>query len=153
MKNQKSTGILLKRYTFGECDFTYKLFQRAMLIGNFMQHLQLHGEQPVNFANRLGWLTKGFYAIKAATAPNHVLGFSFVYKMNKSYFYGAAILPDHYDRHILSQAMTQTAELAKYCYGINNINFKLTLFTMNLSQQVVDGVVKMPQKGYTELVA
>jgi len=153
MKNQKSTGILLKRYAFGECDFTYQLFQRAMLIGNFMQHLQLHGEQALNFTNRLGWLTKGFYAIKATATPNHVLGYSFVYKMNKSYFYGAAILPDHYNRHILNQAMLQTAELVKYCYGIENINFKLTLFTMNLSQQVANGIVKLPPKGYVELVA
>jgi len=121
-----------------------------------MHHLKLHGEESADFTKRLTWLTKGFYAIKTTGASQKLIGFSFVYKVDNKFFYGAAIHPDYYHRQILNHAMMETSELAKYCYGIEHINFKLTVLTMNMSKQLSKGVIRMSkksQKGYTDLVA
>lgn len=155
MNTNNASGILLKSLRDIQTEDIYSIFQESMLLGNFMQHLQLHGDQPVDFIKRLKWLTKGFYAIKDKHTLKSI-GYSFVYKIHQSFFYGAAILPAYYNRQVLNQAMAETATLSKYCYGIEAIQFKLTVFTAAMSKQLSEGIIQLPElhkKGNINLVA
>lgn len=134
MKESKIRSIQLSSVRELPGEEISKLFQQSMLLGNFMYDLQLRLDDSIDFAKRLAWLSKGFYLIKSAQGPKKIAGACFIYKSKNTLFYGAAILPHHYSRELLNQAIEQISSLSRYCYGLTEINFKLTLFTFAMSQ-------------------
>jgi len=121
MKNEKTTPILLKRMSGKESDQIYLLSQKAIVLGDFFQDMQLCGEKPLAFVQRLLWLSKGFYTIRLQHEPEEIIGYSLLYKKNKSYYVGFCILPDYYYLPVIEQAGEQLSRLAKFCAGITDI--------------------------------
>lgn len=121
MKNKKTTPILLKRMSGKESDQIYLLSQEAIVLGNFLQDLQLNGEKPLVFVQRLLWLSKGFYTIRLQHEPQKIIGYSLLYKKDNSFYQGFCILPNYYYTAVIEEAREQLSRLARFCAGITDI--------------------------------
>lgn len=121
MKSVSRTTIFLRRLSLKEKDEVFQLSQQAIVFGNFFQDLQLQGEQPTEFVQRLLWLSKGLYAICLQQHPEKTIGYTLYYKSGKSFQNGLCILPGYYHPLLVDQVRDQIAELAKFCYGIKDI--------------------------------
>lgn|GEM_PF-1501189 len=121
MKNQKKTAVFLRMLTMKESNEIFQLSKGGIIFGNFLQDLQLQEEKPVEFTQRLLWLTKGFYSIRLHHEPEKIVGYTLFYKSGESFYDSLCILPDYYHPGIINQTREQMAELAKFCYGLKDI--------------------------------
>jgi hypothetical protein len=121
MKNKKDTTIFLKRMGGKESDEIYQLSQGAIVIGDFLQDMQLKGEKPVAFVQRLLWLSKCFYTIRLQHDPTKIIGYSLLYKKAKTFYSSFCVLPTPHYLNIVDQAREQLIRLAKFSCGVTDV--------------------------------
>ncbi|QNL49211.1 hypothetical protein H8S90_21110 [Olivibacter sp. SDN3] len=121
MKEERSSGIVLKKLDVKEADGFLSLHNYPTVCGSYFEALYVKGESGVSFTQRLLWLSKCAYTIRLKSDPDKIIGACLIYRdINKGnqHIFGGTLLPTYRNKSLLIEAFNQIKELAKYCYGL-----------------------------------
>lgn len=142
MNTANKTNVLLKTLSMKDCNEIFCISREGIVTGNFLQDLQLNENSPIEFTQRLLWLSKGLYTIRLDYDPKKIVGYTLFYRLNVAFFRSLCILSDFYRPAIISQVHEQMSELGKFCYGITTCISKrnpLSNSDMGFSMQLIPG--------------